>query len=344
MNNDLMNKENQELEENIVVEQIKLKDLDFKDLYLSDNGEIIMHGSNDSEGPISSIPDEALNDLIAIRKQVLSTGQQKKTTDFYIDYDDIRYRIAKLESTTGITYVLRKHLSQIPRIKSLGFPAPILRYLAYLGKKPNKGLILFAGPTAQGKTTSACSLLQEYLLKFGDIAITIEDPPEMKLEGYHGNFGKCYQLVLEDSDFGTALIKSLRYSPRYIFLGEIRKPKDASQALRAAISGHLVITTIHGGSVEEALQSLLKLTAGEESLDFARTLLADGLACVIHQTLEDIKIENKIKKKLRLSYLFTGEDRNVRTMIREGNLHLLSTPLEQQKNLVIQGQMPVKLK
>src|SRR3546814_7354761 len=100
------------------------------------------------------------------------------------------------------------------------------------------------------------------IFHYGDVAIAIEDPPELPLDGKHGRFGRCFQIAVENGDFGRALSSTMRYNPRYILLGEIRSPVEASQALRAAINGHIVLTTLHAGSITTALQSMLKLVAG----------------------------------------------------------------------------------
>jgi twitching motility protein PilT len=78
--------------------------------------------------------------------------------------------------------------------------------------------------------------------------------------------------------------KALRFRPQYILVGEIRTPEAAAQALRASTSGHLVFTTIHGGSVVETVGAILRLA--EINLGAAaKLLLADNLVGVIHQRL-----------------------------------------------------------
>jgi len=315
---------------------VRLSQLDFSDLYISVNGDVLMRGADNAKGPLTEIPEGVVNDLDTLQLMVFERGQTKKS--FFVDYDNVRYRVTKIRTQDCDWFTLRKSKSEIPRIKQLGgFPGPVLQYLARLGR--HHGLIVLSGATGQGKTTTACSLLHEYLLAFGDIAVTIEDPPEMMLDGPHGNFGRCFQLRLEDGeDFGSALHDAMRHTPRYIFMGELRKSNDASQALRAAISGHLVITTIHAGSVEETLNSLIKLTSGEESVEFARDLLAGGLAGVIHQTL--IR-SNGQKPRLQIRFLFPGNDSGIRSLIRDGSINQLSTQIEQQATRVMQGKPPI---
>jgi len=316
---------------------VRLRDLEFTDLYISVGGEVLVRGVHDADGPLTEVPPDVVGDLDQLQLAVFELGQTRK--EFFIDWDEVRYRVSRIRGQSGDWFTLRKSKSRIPRMKELGgFPPPVMQHLAWLGK--HHGLLIISGATGQGKTTTACSLLREYLLAFGDIAVTIEDPPEMMLEGQHGNFGRCFQLRLEGEDFGTALHDALRHTPRYIFMGELRKAYDASQALRAAISGHLVITTIHAGSIEETLSSLLKLAGGTENIEFMREMLADGLAGVIHQNL--VRGQKGSRTRLHTKCLFPGTDKGIRSLIRSGDISQLSTAIEQQATRVAKGQMPVE--
>lgn len=322
--------------------RVRLRDLEFTDLYISQTGQVLIRGVDDADGPLTDVPEDALSDLDGLQLAVMAEGQ-KDRKEFFLDFDEVRYRVSRIRSLDGDWYTLRKSKTKIPRLKDLGgFPQPIMRHLAWLGSR--SGLILLAGATGQGKTTTACTLLREYLMAFGDIAITIEDPPELMMNGAHGNFGRCFQLRLEEGEtFGSALVSAMRYTPRYIFLGELRKASDASQALRAAISGHLVISTIHAGSIEEALNSMIKLTsAGEESVDFSRDLLANGIAGVIHQKLVKLKGQGN-RKRLQVRTLFFGEDNGIRSLVRDGQINQLGTFIEQQQSRVLNGHAPIDI-
>src|SRR3546814_3251127 len=111
-------------------------------------------------------------DLDELHRRVCARGQRER--EFFLDFDEVRYRVSKIESINGNWYALRRAKSPIPRFGTLGLHARVVQYLGLLGRK--HGLILFAGATGQGKTTTACSLLQEFLIHYGDVAIAIEDP------------------------------------------------------------------------------------------------------------------------------------------------------------------------
>jgi twitching motility protein PilT len=315
----------------------RLCDLDFTDLFFSERGEAFARGMEDGDGPLVGIPPAVVADLDRLHRQVCDKGQTH--VEFFLDYDSMRFRVSKIEDVEGVWYTLRRAKWPIPRLGELGgMPQRVMDYLGYIGKPGKHGLLLIAGATSQGKTTTACSLLQEYLLHYGDVAVTVEDPVELPLNGPHGRFGHCFQTQVEDGDFGTAMKRTMRRAPRYILLGEIRAPEEASQAIRAAINGHLVISTIHAGSCIEAINACVKFVAGKEPLDLARTILADGLVGVVHQRLVRVKGKGRM---LKLEYLFPGDNKGIRTLIRSGKTEQLVTQLEAQAARVAQGKPPM---
>ena len=120
--------------------------------------------------------------------------------EFFVDMDGVRYRVAKIDSVDGVWYALRRSKFPIPRLGEIGINPRIIQYLGQIGRR--HGLILFARATGNGKTTTACSLLQEYLLSYGDVAITIKDHLNSPLNGTHGDFGRCFQIKVETEILG----------------------------------------------------------------------------------------------------------------------------------------------
>lgn len=263
----------------------KLNELDFIDLYVCLDGGATPHyhqkTTSKGAGTDIDIPPElreAVDNLTAFLRAKF-TGEEMGLT-----FDGVRMRAAQVRTASGQLWAsLRKINSIPPAIEKLGFAPALVPHLRALGKR--NGLVVISGSTGNGKTTTACSLLADYLSTIGGVAFTIEDPVEYDLEGRHGNNGYCYQVeVHEDDEWAAMLKRSLRWHPRYIFVGELRTPEATNQLLRAATSGHLVITTVHAGSLEEALEGVLQL--GEQSVgERATTLLASSIACVIHQTI-----------------------------------------------------------
>lgn len=321
--------------------QMRLQELDFTDLYFSEMGEAMIRGIAEATGPLVAVPPIFLVDMRKLHRLVCEQGQSEN--EFMLDYDGVRYRCSKIVSVLEIWYALRRAKTPIPRLSELRLPLPAVQHLGWLGSR--SGLILIAGATGDGKTTTACSLLQEYLKNFGNVAVTVEDPPELPLEGEFPPYGRCFQLKVENNDFAQQMRATMRYMPKYILLGEVRDPAAASQALSAAINGHLVITTIHAGSVIEALQRLLKTAAGADDLELARSVLSEGLAGVIHQKLRRIRgPDGAVRVSIQPQFLFTGYEAKVRTKIRDGKFETLKDDIEQQSNKMARGEPPVATK
>ncbi len=330
-----------------------LKQLDFTDLYIPEVGRYAkMRGLTDVEDPIYPVHIDAIEDLAQVFRRVSLLGQRSR--EFVLDHDDVRYRCAKIENESGnVWYALRRAIHPIPRFgKLLRHINPrVIQELGAIGKKPRRGLILLAGATGAGKTTTLCSLLQEYLHIYGDTAITIEDPPELRLEGsYRNGGGHCWQMKVVDGDFSTPLKATLRMAPRYILMGEIRDPDGAAESLRAAISGHVVLATIHAGAIPEAIQSMYKLVSARYDIDLARNMLADGVAAVMHQEMSRIQAsDGRVERRVKLDTLFFGEGNKdsatagMREKIRSGKLNGIQDEIDSQSAKMKKGQSPLHL-
>lgn len=322
---------------------IPLRDLDFTDIYIAESGEAFLRGLMGEDDPLYEIPDGAVADLETVHMRVCSLGREDQ--EFTLDHDNVRYRVSRIDNDGATWYALRRSLWPIPRLKKLEIHPMVVRQLGRIGKAPSRGLILIAGATGNGKTTTMCSLLQEYLIQYGDVAVTIEDPPELRMEGKHGNFGRCFQNRVVNGDFAGPLRLALRMHPRYLMLGEIRDPNAAVEALHAANSGHVVLATIHGGSIEEALVAVQKLVASKLDPDLARTLLAGGLAAVLHQQLFRIRTtDNRVKRTIKIRSLFIGDDAGLRAKIRDGKTALLGTDIEMQASRIARNESPLGTK
>jgi twitching motility protein PilT len=239
-------------------------------------------------------------------------------------YDGMRFRLSYQRlANTQEWVVLRRISADVPKLEELSFAPHIAQHLRRLGQRD--GLIIISGATGHGKTTTSFSLLNDYLRNFGGVGITIEDPVEYALDGEVGEYGYCYQVqVNKDEDWSTPLKRALRWTPRFLLVGEVRSPRAAEQILRAASTGHLVITTIHAGSIEESLLGLMHLA--EQSMGSAANfILAQGLTAAMHQTL------NANGPFLR--YVMTEEGNNgdpIRALVRENRVGMLNSYIDKQ--------------
>ncbi len=150
------------------------------------------------------------------------------------------------------------------------------------------GLILICGPTGSGKSTTAGAMLEEIRKAECDTKkiISLEDPPEYVLPG-------VTQVKIHpdhDMDFADALRRIFRQDPDVIFIGEIRDSLTAKVALQAALTGHLVIATLHTGSISQARLRLINL--GESS-----SLVDEVTKGIISQRLASGKLKAEIEVK-----------------------------------------------
>jgi twitching motility protein PilT len=246
----------------------------------------------------------------------------KGRNDGAISFDGVRCRLARQRLNDGSQWVCARRINTVlPDIEKLNLPPTIVNHMMGLGRRD--GLIVISGATGAGKTTTAVALLGHYLRTYGGTALTIEDPCEFLIAGRHGTGGQCFQVEVEkEEDWAVGLKRALRWAPRYIYVGEIRTPKAAEQLLRAATTGHLVMTTVHAGAMEEALMGIIFLA--EQSMGAsAYSMLATGLTALVNQSLTDTGPY--------LKYLFTEEmspGDPVRSLIREGKIGLLSTYID----------------
>jgi general secretion pathway protein E/type IV pilus assembly protein PilB len=164
-------------------------------------------------------------------------------------------RVSVLPTLYGEKIVLRllsKDATDID-IHTLGFKPRQLDDFLEAIRKPN-GIVLISGPTGSGKTTTLYATLRILNVEHTNI-LTIEDPIEYTLEGIN-------QVQLKESiglTFASALRTFLRQDPDIIMLGEIRDGETAQMAVRAALTGHLVLSTIHTNSAWGTISRLVDM-------------------------------------------------------------------------------------
>lgn len=310
-----------------------LLEYNFSDLYIDKNQDFYIS----DERYLNSL--KKVNPLDKEEFYQTLKGVPHKASSYSMNYHGTFFRIEYVMTIGGELYCLRRMPLTVPSIHDLNFDRKFIQHL--LSLSAHSGLILWSGATGSGKTTAISSLLAEYLNLQGGFAYTIEDPAEMPLEGVYnavnGSVGFCKQTEVKNDNWSDPLKSALRSKPRYIFIGEIRTPDAAKECLRASISGHLVLTTIHGSSITDALSSLVKYASYNMSESSAYDILSRGLLCAIKQDL----IGTKLERRPYLETLFANPNINkgcqVRAIIRSGKLNL-GTSIEMQTVRMAQGQ------
>ena len=256
------------------------------------------------------------------RFMVAVNNKLKDLNDGALESEGVRVRLSRQKMADGTSWVCARRINTvIPDIEKLNLPPLIVNHMLGLGRRD--GLIVISGATGAGKTTTAVGLLGYYLKNYGGTAVTIEDPCEFMLAGRHGTGGQCFQVEVEkEEDWAICLKRALRWAPRYIYVGEIRTPKAAEQLLRAASTGHLVITTVHAGAIEEALMGIVFL---------AEQSMGSGVYNMLSTCLTGMTNQSIKETGPNVKYLFTEENSPgdpVRTLIRENKVGMLSTYID----------------
>lgn len=187
---------------------------------------------------------------------------------------NLETRVSTLPTNEGEKCVIRilDYSRSLEGIESLGFNEDNFKKLERMIEEPN-GIILITGATGTGKSTTVYSILQVLNKKETNI-ITVEDPIEMNIEGLN-------QVQVNSEiglDFATVLRSILRQDPNIILIGEIRDSETARIAVRASITGHLVLSTIHTNNSLSTIERLL-------DMNVERYLLSSALSGIISQKL-----------------------------------------------------------
>lgn len=228
----------------------------------------------------ADLPRDAWKQIIArlkllsgVKINVEDVPQDGRIT-IYLASEKIDIRVSFLPTAFGESVVMRLLRPKAIALEfdNLGIRGKALERLLEQIEKPN-GMIITTGPTGSGKTTTLYAILKK--LNSPEVKIiTLEDPIEYKLEGIN-------QSQIEHSkhyDFGAGLRSILRQDPDIVMVGEIRDLETADIAIQAALTGHLVISTIHTNSAAGSIPRFL-------SMGVKPFLLSPALNAVIGQRL-----------------------------------------------------------
>lgn len=185
---------------------------------------------------------------------------------------DVRLSTIPTQHGEGVVMRLLDHSNSISSLEALGMPNVILNEFRKIIHKPN-GLILVTGPTGSGKTTTLYGALHELNTPQRKI-ITIEDPIEYRMS-------RVNQVQVNKKvglDFARVLRTALRMDPDVLLLGEIRDHETGEIALRASLTGHLVLSTLH---TNDAISTAIRLM----DMGLEAYLLASSIKAILAQRL-----------------------------------------------------------
>ena len=205
----------------------------------------------------------------------LKTYQESMPQDGRIDRRALNsrndLRVATYPTVTGEKIVLRLlHSGAAAGLAELEFPRDALAALEKFLRQTS-GMMLLTGPAGSGKTTTIYACLRALAEPGGRHIITIEDPAEQIIPG-------VMQTEVNEArglDFAKAARHLLRQDPQVLVIGEIRDEETANLAVRAALTGHLVISTLHAGSCKGVLERLSVLCPDHSAIAAALELIVN---------------------------------------------------------------------
>ena len=180
-------------------------------------------------------------------------------------------RVATYPTVTGEKIVLRLfQQTEAPALNDLNHSEDVAKQLSGFLKQPS-GMLLLTGPAGSGKTTTIYACLSELIAQGGRHIITIEDPVEQILDG-------VMQTEVNEPQglsYAKAARHLMRQDPQVLVIGEIRDDETAQIAVRTALTGHLVISTLHAGSCRGVFERLWTMVPDSFSVASAVSLIVN---------------------------------------------------------------------
>ncbi len=302
-----------------IIEDARLKNC--SDVHISSNYRIILR----LDGDLVDYKDTKILSQEDVYNLLYSTmnEQQKK---FYIENREIdfsiedeqkyRCRVNAYHTISGPAAAFRLIPKDIKSLVSLNTP-----YIVQDLAKLKKGLIMVAGPTGSGKSTTLAAIIDYINNNFMRHIITIEDPVEYMFENKRSLINQR-ELGSDTNSFNEALKSSLRQDPDVIMVGEMRDIDTFRLALTAAETGHLVLATLHTNSAAQTINRIIDVFPSEEK-SAVRSILSGSIKAVISQRL--------VKKRdggRCAAFEIMLANASVRNLIREDKIPQINSIIE----------------
>ncbi len=228
-----------------------------------------------------------------------------------------RYRVNIFKHLNGLGASFRVIPENVRTLDELMMP-PVLKEII----RNRKGLILVTGPTGSGKSTTLAAMINEINRTRREHIITLEDPVEY-VHSPKQSLIHQREVNVHTSDFATGLRSALREDPDVILVGEMRDLDTITNALHAAETGHLVLSTLHTNSAAETIDRIINVFPAEQQQQI-RMVLSAALIAVIAQRL--VKRAHQTDRIAMLEILIGTPA--VRNLIREGKTHQINSAIQ----------------
>ncbi len=274
--------------------------------------------------------------LVGLLGDLLTKSQAVMRDDFMVEVDGVFFRGRRdVHAVDGTWLRLRKMADEPPDLDRLPSPMPAPIKTALLAPELNRGgIVLVSGGPGCGKTTSASAVLVSRLMQYGGMAYTVEDPPEMPLNGRHGA-GYCAQTAVagdKTADWVESMRGILRSQPvgtnLMLFVGEVRDVEAARMMIRASSNGFLVICTTFATDLVAAIDTYYQMLG----VEFTQSL-ASMLRVVLYQRILDGRFTVECLTS-------EGSGSKVASIIRSRQLGMLRDEVMFQRNAALARRTP----
>jgi len=241
-------------------------------------------------------------------EQLMTT---RKEIDFSFSYRDLRFRANVFLQKGSIAASIRILPKQMRDLEELGIPVAAGKLLDH-----NQGLIIIAGPTGHGKSTTLASMINRIAADRRWHILTIEDPIEYVFEHKKSIIAQR-EVGSDTTSFASALRTSMREDPDVVLLGEMRDLESIEAAMQIAETGHLVLTTLHTNSAAQTANRIIDVFPPHQQ-DQVRIQFSEVLLGILSQRLLP-----RIQGGRVLACELMLANAAVRSILRDGKTHQL---------------------
>jgi twitching motility protein PilT len=280
-----------------------------------------------------------MHPLLSERQRKILDEEGGVDFSYVIGDDECRFRVSLFRQKNRLSLVARRVNTSIPTFEKLGLPPVIEKLCNY-----PEGMVIFAGVTGSGKSTSIASMLDYINSREPLHILTVEDPIEFVYTDRKAYINQR-EIGLDVCDWHKALKDAVRQDPDVMLIGELRDVDTFEAAIHAAETGHLVFGTIHAASAATTINRILDLFPPTKH-QAVRQALANNLRAIVAQKLiksikpgvgrcptNEIMLFNPTVREL----VVKGEDKKLPDAIRIGYLEGMVDFNENLRQLVDRG-------
>ena len=299
-------------------------------------------------GVLSPVPHKALTgeETAAIVESTMNPEQLEAfNQNWEINYSvqsrsNTRYRVNAYHEQGRVGMVLRRINQNIPEIDALGLP-PKLKDLALTPR----GMLILAGPTGSGKSTTMASMLDYRNNKVPGHIVTIEDPIEYIYKPRRCIFTQR-EVGIDTPDWKIAVQSAMRQAPDVVCIGEVRSESSMEYAMQLAQTGHLCVFTIHANNAAQAIERITNFYSEDRRpqvlMDLALNLtgiIGQRLVIRKNRTLRTAVIDLLLNTPAMQDLIFKGDLMDVHGLMQRSSTEGMQTFDQHLFNLYIKDQI-----